>query len=673
MFLLSVLLYGCGPDAGEILPLEEPNVIPSQQGTSPLTVDEPDTSLTGELQSIDTNNDGVDDTLTYKYDAVEVAPDLYAEKSITLTAQQETFDGEILIAFFGDGDGSYIEVIPKTFASSVDELTFSVEPDNIIEDDPVVEWILGKSKQRINEIRISIEGKALQEGGADAFSAGMLSFYKEADNYAQGKGFSFDKVMNSAKKAGETTGKKAAVEKLWDHMEDMLFLSDLQICKSKSNEGDMHNCVLNLMAKHPAWFKEKDCTEIFVTQKAQAMCKAVLLKDKTPCDTLLSPAENEYCRAYASSFLAGNCPQNDAEKLFTCYYDYAVKFQWQPLCEKIPDPVVSTLCKAEVTQAWNVCKNIDKDFRADCCGKLKDEETQKKCISQFERQIKLNESLKMYEIKVDPEDKKLETGKRYTFHLVNAKEGPDTLFIFDFNSSDHQPYKSLKPYYTVSYPNKGKYKVTVLEMQNDTLVGSGELIIDIGYPYDPLEEMQKCTHLSVAVCGDAIQKEKSGKESDYAGFCNQIYYAPVNITWNDVAFSADFEEKGENHIKISIVGSVNANASRLVSYSAEYYSEHISNGNIGKAALEVHDIPLTPKNGQLPKVRSASFKPVFTGLEKDDVKSHVDANTKEIIKNHLGDPDYWLNYNTVTYDTKDSTYIAVVFSTADISANDIPR
>jgi hypothetical protein len=647
----------------------------SQQETQDSLQEIPEPELMGRSEISDKDRDGINDTITYTYDQEEIAENLYLDKSITLTEKGNMFDGEIVLKFSGEGEGSHVEVIPKSFASSVDELTFSVEPDIIIENDPIVEWIIDKSKEKIKEIKISIKGKAIEEGTDDAIGAGVVSFFSEAGKALEGEEYSFGNVISNAKKAGAKKGKKAALEKLWDHMDDILFLSDLQLCKNKP-ANEQAACVLTLTAKHPDWFEEKDCMGMFTEDNQRGICNAIIKNSPEGCKDYAAFGDDEICRSYAATIIMSvRCQNKDVISQYKCIYDLALKYRWGPLCVHIKDPVVYKFCSAEVGQDWKRCKGIDQEYAEDCCNKIKSDKSRNECLKEFgltkeEIEKEIKKKIIKYSIKIDPDDEVLETGKQYTFFMAGAKE--TGRFEFDFNKST-EPYKSSKPHYTTTFFEAGVYSLNFTQFNGTQILATAERNIVAMYPYDPLEQLQRTTQLLVSVCGDTVQKDKGGGESNYEGVCNQIYYVPMNISWSDVFFSADYDkQEGENHIKIKIKGNVNTNASKLVHYSGSATYSH-KNGEVRKTEIEINDVEIQPKGGALPNIRSDTFKPQFTGyLEKTGIASHVKKNTWEKKMYYLGDPDFKLWHEPFKYPEKNSSRILVVFKTQRIDAHDDP-
>jgi hypothetical protein len=146
----------------------------SAQGIPDIELEQQVASLAGTRDSFDRDGDGQAEVHTLSYDPVEVAPDVMLEQRIEYVVTDEGFDGTIFLEFEISGDTdelTYVEVIPKVYAQSVDDLTFSIPPDRIIKPDPEVEWNFRFEKGSISIIGIEIraQGKAPVVEVFDAF------------------------------------------------------------------------------------------------------------------------------------------------------------------------------------------------------------------------------------------------------------------------------------------------------------------------------------------------------------------------------------------------------------------------------------------------------------------------------------------------------------------------
>ena len=98
----------------------------------------------GQFTTYDLDEDGQDDMYAYKFATEEVANDVFLDRTLEYNKSDDGYQGKIILRFDDRSKGKthyvHIEEIPKEFASHVDELEFSVPPDEIIEPDPKVKW-----------------------------------------------------------------------------------------------------------------------------------------------------------------------------------------------------------------------------------------------------------------------------------------------------------------------------------------------------------------------------------------------------------------------------------------------------------------------------------------------------------------------------------------------------
>lgn len=208
------------------------------------------------------------------YDAVEVADDIFMEKTVECTETAEGFDGTIILEFEnkGSADGfTHIESIPKEFAESVDDLEFSVEPSRIIDPDPEVEWGLKFEGIRIIGIEVKAKGKAP-----------VVELF---DGFDKAKSFEFCK-------------------KAPDYMKDMCYLVAIQKLKKPSiSDCDIisgldikDSCIASI-----AVIREDItiCAEKVKTSSVRSMCYvtfALMEDDSSICDNIKEKPERMICQ-----------------------------------------------------------------------------------------------------------------------------------------------------------------------------------------------------------------------------------------------------------------------------------------------------------------------------------------------------------------------------------------
>jgi hypothetical protein len=192
-----------------------------------------------------------EDSISYRFERKTVASNLYLDKTIVLNKDGS---GKIMLDFSGNGDGEYIETIPKSFASYVDDIEFSVEPDEIINPDPQVRWVLNKAKGKVK--RIIMEVKETAKAATDLANR-TLAAGAEFNNLLTGKEVDYSQIDNKARLFGVLAG---ANEVLMNKLDDFLFLADIQVCADKSTEQERMLCILTLVSNEPDWF---ECEEIY--------------------------------------------------------------------------------------------------------------------------------------------------------------------------------------------------------------------------------------------------------------------------------------------------------------------------------------------------------------------------------------------------------------------------
>ena len=224
-------------------------------------------------------------TLTdYKFETTDASATLhlpqvliggvYVTKTITYNTDGS---GEIVLEL--EGDGEYIEVIPKSFAGHVSDIEFSIEPDEIIDEDPIVKWMLDAIVQRTTMISIKVKEAGYTKGYA---AAGVESF-ASVTNFLSGGDLDFSNVGKVAEKAGFKEGANV----LLNHLEDFIFISDLSICANMKAYGDQYACLMLSISKHPTWYT---CNNIFPHPHLVSLvaeCESVKQNDPTICEHII--------------------------------------------------------------------------------------------------------------------------------------------------------------------------------------------------------------------------------------------------------------------------------------------------------------------------------------------------------------------------------------------------
>jgi len=209
----------------------------------------------------------------------EKVGDVYVEKTIKYDV-----DGSGEIELELEGNGEYISIIPKSFAEHVDDIDFSVKPDEIINDDPIVKWMIKTIEGKTKKIVMKVKKAAYKKGKEAGVSQGVSHGLAEIGNFLSGGDVDFAKVEKKAKEEGMKAGMNAGLDVMLDHLEDFLFISDISICANKKTHKEQHDCLMLSISKHPKWY---NCKEIFSESILnEVACESIKQDKPTMCDDL---------------------------------------------------------------------------------------------------------------------------------------------------------------------------------------------------------------------------------------------------------------------------------------------------------------------------------------------------------------------------------------------------
>lgn len=293
----------------------------------------------GRFEASDLDNDGTDDKYEYAFASEEVAQDLFLDRSLGYERTgSESFEGKIRLSFEHKGDEpieySHIEDIPKSFAASVDDIEFSVPPDEVIEADPKVFWKgLGArvSRELHNRYVLLLTSKSPHEAQAQSIALVLI-----------GRG-----VIHYG------------VEQC--HRTVAVWLKD--------------QCLLDLAAelgrvsRHLNVWTEQDlmevCDRISKHQPGlRTACRAVAKHDANVCSEVKDGKERDFCKAYV---IEAQCESEQGAAWEACVRDNAVKFKTLLACYSLPSADLRLECAAAVSGDKEYCKEIkDKALRDKC-------------------------------------------------------------------------------------------------------------------------------------------------------------------------------------------------------------------------------------------------------------------------------------------------------------------
>ena len=336
----------------------------------------------GELESLDTDNDGSYDKFVLTLAKEEVAEDLFLEKIIKYERIEEGFMGTLILEFENTGDEtktySHRENIPKSFAVHIDDLEFSIPTTEIVNPDPEVAWIIEVINRNIK--RITIKAKVVATSAAVKADPGkalaiMLTGMSDVPS---------EKMIKA--------GKDAAIGVVFDNLSSFVFIKALSDC-SKFEESLWNTCLVNLMVKSPDMFIESDCEKIDIDYSdamnytrgpvLYGMCKAIMTKDWNECHENADIwKEVDMCKQIMFKSFSGNCEYiKDKEKKDECIYNATIKSNSMYGCKDIANKITQNGCFAELTQEITYCEGInDKDTKKYCCDKIVDDGAKKECF-----------------------------------------------------------------------------------------------------------------------------------------------------------------------------------------------------------------------------------------------------------------------------------------------------
>jgi hypothetical protein len=260
-------------------------------------------------------------------DPVKVNKDITLEKTMTYEKQADgNYAGAMTLHFTGSSSGSvqYREIIPKSFASDVKALTFSVPPDKIIKADPVVEW-----------------------------------------NNVQGQK---DTQVTSSETRMNDDAKTAA--------EDALITSSATECEKLTDPKDRFVCALEMARKYRNTKTGKDLSDLDFSEGVNATIAAVVSKNPDKyCRFIANEQDTLACRKAAFMMFVRDCNEGPADSSADCIR----KNLWQinnyhtimGACEYITDPGLKAECMGSVDASY--------------CGKIADTVLRNNCLAHAAR------------------------------------------------------------------------------------------------------------------------------------------------------------------------------------------------------------------------------------------------------------------------------------------------
>lgn len=289
------------------------------------------------LTKYDLDNDEEMDKLVYEFAEEEVADDVYLKRTLEFEKVGEGAEGKISLQFDDKSNGNtnytHVERIPKEFATSVEELQFSVPPDEIINPDPDVAW----EKRNID----------VAAGNLIEITENLGKWDSERIMYITSHAVAQINKNRFARIKSDTERDKAilqAASELADAVEyDVTDWYDewaQQACNQCSQPYTLLACTAILTGK------PEICDSNRLSKDDRDLCKAIYIQHK--CDVIANKQERE-----------------------RCYFESAVNTGCEIACGTITDADNRNLCLAAVKDDVSYCE------------KIQDQDTYKRCLEAF--------------------------------------------------------------------------------------------------------------------------------------------------------------------------------------------------------------------------------------------------------------------------------------------------
>ncbi len=294
----------------------------------------------GELHDWDSNGDGVVEKIEYTLPTYEVVEDVTLSRSLFSELKDEgwVFPGYTFnFQYQGDDEVEfeYVVEIPKENAASIDDLEFSIPPDEVINPDPSVAYNIRMGKGAKRQVDLLITG------------FGILNPHTpEFDEVKQ-------KVMEG-------------------YYEESVLVCDTLYPAGSGLDDSRNVCLLNLVEDYRDFIDRDElvsyCYGISDTLRSN-MCRAILDADITNCSSAnLNQDEQDLCKGY---FIASLCDSLEGEDKVMCLAENAISFESPVACINIPAGDIRQDCLARTTNDKAYCDAIsDDELRRSCKGEI---------------------------------------------------------------------------------------------------------------------------------------------------------------------------------------------------------------------------------------------------------------------------------------------------------------
>ena len=544
---------------------------------SPIAFDE------GALATFDDGGDGSDDRAVLSFAPVEIG-------TTTVTRTVELVEGDavtITIGLTGDGPYEHVERIPKSFATNIADVTFNVEPDEVVDPDPTVKWLDGIIDRAKGELEASI---------------------------------GWDKLAG---------GPRLTLSDVVEQLDETRFVAALdRVRAAAAEQNDRVNVLqlLELLGQYPEHFQATDCNAWFDEDNGGATvlaCRAVLTLDIGACDQAARVLDDDgmlkwtaeqsaaLCRKFAGTAEAVGCLELTGSARDECLYS-ASRWSSFDCCSKMNDPITSLTCRAEINQDPDFCVQLSEredDVPTErllaCCDTIEDDAKRATCREAVSGEPdsqpgEPGTATPSLTISFEPYALQLETGQDYEFSFDLTP--PRDRVIYHIDWGDGIETASYDPSWTHRYDERGTFTVRVeaRDEVSDELIAAGELTIEVDYPYDRLELLQSTTKLFTRICGVAAGMSECADATGNDG----------TIDWSGRTFTIDVETRTGEISKLTFhaEGEVNEDATEIFRITA--HTVLVIGFITTDVTFAAANLPLEPDD-QIPTIRTDDYVPVF--------------------------------------------------------------
>ena len=298
------------------------------------------------IEQVGDNGSGLPAFIAYDFEPEEVAPGVFMDMAYGWALDADTAQQSLRWDFRNESDGvtstvEYIADIPKSFAPSVAAIEFSVPPTQIINDDPIVKWIIDFTKAMDRRI--------------DARAYTMVDLT------------AFGEVIDLA-------------EQFQQQLEDINLRRRMAACQYAISDTPTEKaiCTLTVIAQSPHMFNANVC-ETFgdVTGSGN---NADSIAFRHACRDIFAQYNNFHCNSLADepdmqatclhisrTVYSEACTGLTGIDYDMCLYDVAAYTGQVEGCDSIADQDLALDCRASLTDNPALCRQINDPARQSAC------------------------------------------------------------------------------------------------------------------------------------------------------------------------------------------------------------------------------------------------------------------------------------------------------------------